>query len=384
MKRKKKRVVSILLLIAILIAGAGIWYVNDYYKSEDIVQEYINGNINGNAPVAVKEIDTGLFLDGPGTEHAIIFYPGAKVEYTAYVPLFYELAEQGIDAFLVKMPCNLAILGQNKAEAIMEAYEYEHWYLSGHSLGGAMAASLAAANPENLDGLVLLAAYPTASLPDTISVISIYGSEDGVLNMEKLEEGRSYMPSDYKEICIEGGNHAWFGYYGEQEGDGIAAISKEEQQAQTAAAVLKLVECMDGQSDAESEVVGTTTDARLRADANSDSDKTENQEEKTMTYQQITPQEAKELMDTREDIIVLDVRTLQEYETGHIIGALNLPNEDIWEEPEILPDMEQTILVYCRSGNRSKQAAQKLADLGYENVLEFGGIIDWPYQEMVE
>lgn len=141
---------------------------------------------------------------------------------------------------------------------------------------------------------------------------------------------------------------------------------------------------MDGQSDAESEVVGTTTDARLRADANSDSDKTENQEEKTMTYQQITPQEAKELMDTREDIIVLDVRTLQEYETGHIIGALNLPNEDIWEEPEILPDMEQTILVYCRSGNRSKQAAQKLADLGYENVLEFGGIIDWPYQEMVE
>ena len=99
-----------------------------------------------------------------------------------------------------------------------------------------------------------------------------------------------------------------------------------------------------------------------------------------MTYQQITPQEAKELMDTREDIIVLDVRTLQEYETGHIIGALNLPNEDIWEEPEILPDMEQTILVYCRSGNRSKQAAQKLADLGYENVLEFGGIIDWPYE----
>ena len=85
-----------------------------------------------------------VFLDGSGTNHALIFYPGAKVEYTAYVPLFYELAAQGLDCFVVKMPGNMAILGMNKAEDIMAEYDYESWYLSGHSLGGAMAANFAA------------------------------------------------------------------------------------------------------------------------------------------------------------------------------------------------------------------------------------------------
>lgn len=100
-----------------------------------------------------------------------------------------------------------------------------------------------------------------------------------------------------------------------------------------------------------------------------------------MSYQQITAEEAKNIMDTREGYIILDVRTQEEYDTGHIKDAVCLPNEEIGtEEPELLPDKAQQILVYCRSGNRSKQAAQKLADLGYENVLEFGGIIDWPYE----
>ena len=99
-----------------------------------------------------------------------------------------------------------------------------------------------------------------------------------------------------------------------------------------------------------------------------------------MNYQQITAKEAKEIMDTQEGYIVLDVRTQEEYASGHIEGAICLPNEEIIDvEPEILPDKSQQILVYCRSGNRSKQAAQKLVNMGYENVIEFGGIIDWPY-----
>ena len=103
-----------------------------------------------------------------------------------------------------------------------------------------------------------------------------------------------------------------------------------------------------------------------------------------MGYQQISPQEAKEIMDTEENVIILDVRTQEEYDSGHIKNAVCLPNEEISGEPEILPDKTQKILVYCRSGNRSKQAAGKLADMGYEKVLEFGGILDWPYQELVE
>ena len=98
-----------------------------------------------------------------------------------------------------------------------------------------------------------------------------------------------------------------------------------------------------------------------------------------MAYQQITPQKAIEIMDTTDDYILLDVRTQEEYQTAHIPGAICIPNEEIGEEPPAqLPKKDQTILVYCRSGNRSKQAAQKLADLGYTNILEFGGIIDWP------
>lgn len=103
-----------------------------------------------------------------------------------------------------------------------------------------------------------------------------------------------------------------------------------------------------------------------------------------MGYKQITPQEAKALMDREKNICILDVRTQEEYASGHIKKAICLPNEKITEEPKALPDKKQKLLVYCRSGRRSKQAAQKLVDLGYENVLEFGGILEWPYQELVE
>lgn len=108
------------------------------------------------------------------------------------------------------------------------------------------------------------------------------------------------------------------------------------------------------------------------------------QEDTEMDYQQISPQKAKEIMETEANVVILDVRTQEEYDSGHIKNAVCLPNEDILSEPEILPDKAQQILVYCRSGNRSKQAAQKLADMGYEKVLEFGGILDWPYPELVE
>lgn len=351
MKWKKRVIIPVISFLFIVIVC--IWYVNDYYHTDENVQEYLQTKES----VSVSEMSDGLYLDGPGDNEALIFYPGAKVEYTSYLPLLSDLAERGIDCFLIKMPCNLAFFGQNKAEKIMDSYEYDHWYLSGHSLGGAMAASYASGHLESLNGLVLLAAYPTKSLKsDSFSVLSLYGSEDGVLDMEKVEEGNSFMPADYAEICIEGGNHAQFGNYGEQKGDHAADISREEQQAQTVEAILNMMKAHKDQK----------------------------QEEAMMTYEQISPQEAKERMDKEADVIILDVRTQEEYDSGHIKNAVCLPNEDILSEPDILPDKGRQILVYCRSGNRSKQAAQKLADMGYENVLEFGGILDWSYPELVE
>ena len=98
-------------------------------------------------------------------------------------------------------------------------------------------------------------------------------------------------------------------------------------------------------------------------------------------YEMITAQQAKEIMDTQEGYVLLDTRTEEEYEQGHIPGAIVISHEEISEKAEsILTDKDQLILVYCRSGRRSKLAAQDLVDLGYTNVKEFGGIIDWPYE----
>ena len=98
-------------------------------------------------------------------------------------------------------------------------------------------------------------------------------------------------------------------------------------------------------------------------------------------YMCITSQEAKKIMDTQEDYVILDTRTQAEYESGHIPGAIVISHEEIKEKAEkTLPDKDRLILVYCRSGRRSKLAAQDLVDLGYTNVKEFGGIIDWPYE----
>ena len=95
----------------------------------------------------------------------------------------------------------------------------------------------------------------------------------------------------------------------------------------------------------------------------------------------ITAQEAKQIMDSEEGYIILDTRTQAEYDEGHIPGAIVIPHDEINEKAEqMLPDKDQLILVYCRSGRRSKLAAQSLVELGYTNIKEFGGIIDWPYE----
>ena len=213
------------LVIVIVIVLACAWYLLDYYHATDRAEEYILNTEN----VTVIGIRYGLEFDGPG-EDALIFYPGGKVEYTAYAPLMRELAEEGIDCYLVKMPVNLAFFGVNRADSIMEEFPHEKWYIGGHSLGG-VAASMYASD-HDLDGLVLLASYPTKAIDEP--VLEIYGTEDGVLNMSRLEEADKYLPIDNLEIELKGGNHAQFGDYGEQDGDGKATITAEEQQRQTA------------------------------------------------------------------------------------------------------------------------------------------------------
>ena len=223
-------------IIASAVTCAGLFYVNDYYRATDTAKKAMLGN----ETVVVEETEEYyLFSEnptisyvGPADGKGIVFYPGGKVDETAYAPLLLKLAEQGYDVYLVKMPAKLAIFGMNKADDIMKnASDVEQWTMMGHSLGGAMAASFSAKHDAQVDALVLLAAYSTEDLKELeIDVYSIYGSEDKVLNMEKYEEYRGNLPEDTLEAVIDGGNHAYYAHYGEQEGDGTALITRAEQQ----------------------------------------------------------------------------------------------------------------------------------------------------------
>lgn len=236
-KRWKKTGIVIVSVIAVLAILCG-WYILDYYHVVDRDEAMSDTGV-----VMVTVTDNGYFYDGPGEDTALIFYPGAKVEDIAYAKLLKEIAAQGVDCFLVHMPCNFAFLGMNRADDVMENNHYEHWYLAGHSLGGAMAANYAAENAQKLDGLILLGAYPTKDLSaSSLKVLSVYGSEDLVVNRDKIESGRALVPQGYTEYCIKGGNHAQYGNYGEQKGDGTATISAEEQRTITTEQIIGIIE----------------------------------------------------------------------------------------------------------------------------------------------
>lgn len=211
-----------------VILGAGAWYVNDYYKADiEAVEAFASGKI-----ISGKVLDDYSIAFVPEDATAgFIFYPGGKVEYSSYVPLMQECAERGILCVLVEMPFNLAVLDINAADGIQEQYpQITDWYIGGHSLGGSMAASYLEKNADDFKGLVLLGSYSTADLSETeLSVLSVYGSEDEVLNHEKYNKYKVNLPDEYEEIIIDGGCHAYFGMYGNQEGDGIPTISNEEQ-----------------------------------------------------------------------------------------------------------------------------------------------------------
>ena len=229
-----KKIKIAILIVFILIACFAIFYVNDYYHADKIAIDRLNANDN----VSVVKTSNGLLLDGPGNDTALIFYPGAKIEYTAYAPMFKKKKKKGIDCYLVEMPFNLALLGQNSADEIIDSGNYSHYFISGHSLGGAMAASYVNSTNKT-DGLILFASYSTCKIEKP--VLSIYGSEDKVLNKEKYLDSINFIEDNLTEIEIKGANHAQFAYYGNQSGDGVANISASSQQKQSASAIIEFI-----------------------------------------------------------------------------------------------------------------------------------------------
>lgn len=215
---------GIVVLLLAVCAGAFFWYVSDYYPAEDVALEVMAQD----SGITVQDNLTILSPSVP-SDTAIIFYPGAKVEAEAYLPLLDQIRQTGVTCILVHMPFHMAIFDADAAEGVMEQFpEIQHWYMAGHSMGGAMASRFAANHLEEIDGLILLGAYIYGDYPDE-KALTVYGS----LN-QSVEDHIDYTENI---VEIEGGNHAQFGNYGPQKGDLPATISTEEQQAQTVDAI---------------------------------------------------------------------------------------------------------------------------------------------------
>ena len=233
-RKTRKILVVVGILLAMVIACA--IYLGDYYPAD---MEKIE-TFTAQSEVEIQTDENGYLIFEPKeAENGFIFYPGGKVEHSAYIPLMEALASKGTLCILVKMPFRLAVFDMNAADGLQENYpEIKNWYIGGHSLGGSMAASYLSKHSDSYEGLILLGSYSTADLSDMdIDVLSIYGSEDLVLNRENYEENMKNLPDDFKEMVIDGGCHAYFGMYGAQEGDGVPGITNEEQIARTVEAI---------------------------------------------------------------------------------------------------------------------------------------------------
>lgn len=180
----------------------------------------------------------------------LIIYPGGRVDPRSYAPTAMGFAENGYLTIIVPMPFNLAVFGIGKASNVINQYpEVENWVIAGHSLGGTMAARYALENQEHIKGLALWAAYPAGNddfSTSNINTTLIFGTEDGLVGEEDISRAVSLLPDTNLLQDIIGGNHAQFGWYGDQSGDNPAKISRDEQQNILISTTLEILSDIEG------------------------------------------------------------------------------------------------------------------------------------------
>ncbi len=230
MKKWIGRVGLGIVVLLVVMAGAFVWWGNNPLEA---MPEALRA-LESDQAVRVSSGEWMIFNpQASSSPIGIIIYPGGHVDARAYAPLAREIASDGNLVIIPQMPLNLAVFDIDVADEIIEANpDIEKWVIGGHSLGGAMAAEYVSANPASVDGLFLWASYSATStdlsgLTD-LEVLSIYGSEDG--EVEGIKASRERLPRNTQWVEITGANHAQFGWYGEQRGDGVATISRQDQQ----------------------------------------------------------------------------------------------------------------------------------------------------------
>ncbi len=242
----KPKVLMVLGLMVIIIIGGIYFWLRQSLSPEEEVYSYLEGDENVEVAEAEAEIK---FWPRERLENSrgIIFYPGPQVEAAAYAGLAWRLAEKGYPVILAEMPFQMAVLNWGRAGEIIEVHdEIESWILAGHSLGGAMSVRFVhRSRPADVEAMILLASYPRQSADISekdLDVLSLYGSEDEVIDRERLQERKELLPPDARLKELEGANHAGFGQYGEQGGDGKAEISGSEQRRQTAEMIIEFLQ----------------------------------------------------------------------------------------------------------------------------------------------
>ncbi|MFI3238441.1 MAG: alpha/beta fold hydrolase [Lachnospiraceae bacterium] len=226
----KKVLIAVGGVLAVCVAGFFI-YLSVYYKADEVAMSLYEGG-EGISVVDDMIILTPEVASGVG----IVFYPGAKVETIAYLPILDKLADEGITCVLIDMPFHMAFFNVNAADDVFERVDgVDSWYIAGHSLGGGMASSYASEHEDAIDGLILLGAYVYGTYPPS-KALTVYGTFNS-----NLEESIDYTENI---VIIEGGNHAQFGNYGKQKGDPDATISWEEQQEIAVDAIMDFIGSM--------------------------------------------------------------------------------------------------------------------------------------------
>jgi hypothetical protein len=229
MKKTIKIFLISIVAVILLSASAFFLYVSNYYKADDMTLSVMASD-QASGKITVEQNLT-IFHANDDSGSALIFYPGGKVDAIAYYPLLKKIAENGVTCILIKMPFHLAVFHVTAADGVYDKLpNIKNWFIGGHSLGGAMASSYMANHPEKVEGLILLGAYIYGDIKPE-RALTIYGSNDMVLDKTKI----TY---DENIVVIDGGNHAYYGNYGEQKGDGTASITREEQQDIAAAAIV--------------------------------------------------------------------------------------------------------------------------------------------------
>ena len=194
---------------------------------------------------SVTDEPTAITLtpEGRSATTGLVFYPGARVEARAYVDILKLAADAGFLVVILKEPLNLSLLDGNQAGSAMAAHpEVTTWAVGGHSLGGVSASSFAKGNTE-VAGLLLYASYPLDSLRERagLKVASISGTKDGLSTPAKVDASRALLPDDTTFVAVEGGNHAFFGNYGPQPGDGEPAVGRDVAQAEISRATVQFL-----------------------------------------------------------------------------------------------------------------------------------------------